>query len=112
MVRHVSERLAIMYLGRIVETGPTDQIFDRPAHPYTAMLLDAEPVPDPRRRRNTLHVTGEVPSLRARPTGCEFHTRCPLAMPICSAQAPGTTRFSQGREVRCHSPLSSQRRPA
>ena len=83
VVRHVSDRLAIMYLGRIVEQGGSERIFARPAHPYTKALLDGipqpDPDPDPDRRRKTVSIEGEIPSLEKRPGGCEFHPRCPSA---------------------------------
>lgn len=105
MIRHVSDRLAIMYLGRLVETGGTGEVFRKPAHPYTRALLEAEPVPDPRRRREDLAIRGEVPSVLNRPKGCEFHTRCPIARDICRT-VPPTLREDGGRTVRCHFPLA------
>jgi oligopeptide/dipeptide ABC transporter ATP-binding protein len=106
IVRHVSDRVAVMYLGRLVETGPTDQIFARPAHPYTHALLAAQPEPDPDRRRLTAEITGEVPSLRHRPPACEFHTRCPFAEPLCREKTPELREIAPGRKVRCHFPLA------
>ncbi|MCI0429624.1 MAG: ATP-binding cassette domain-containing protein [Rhodospirillales bacterium] len=106
IVRHVSGRVAVMYLGRLVETGPTDEVFARPAHPYTHGLLAAQPHPDPDRRRLTAELSGEVPSLRNRPPACEFHTRCPFAQPLCREQAPELRVIAPGRQVRCHFPLS------
>ncbi len=105
MIRHVSDSLAIMYLGRLVETGPTGEVFRKPAHPYTRALLAAEPVPDPRRRRADLAIKGEVPSVLNRPKGCEFHTRCPIARDRCRAEPP-PRRVEDGRSVSCHFPLS------
>jgi peptide/nickel transport system ATP-binding protein len=106
IVRHVSDRLAVMYLGRLVETGPTDAIFARPAHPYTHALLAAQPEPDPDRRRLTAELSGEVPSLRNRPPACEFHTRCPFAQPICREKAPELREIAPARQTRCHFPLA------
>jgi oligopeptide/dipeptide ABC transporter ATP-binding protein len=106
IVRHVSDRLAVMYLGRLVETGPTDAIFARPAHPYTHALLAAQPEPDPDRRRLTAELSGEVPSLRKRPTACEFHTRCPFAQTICREIAPELREIAPARQTRCHFPLA------
>jgi peptide/nickel transport system ATP-binding protein len=106
IVRHVSDRLAVMYLGRLVETGPTDQVFARPAHPYTHGLLAAQPHPDPERRRMTAELSGEVPSLRNRPPACEFHTRCPFAQQICREIAPELREIAPGRQTRCHFPLA------
>lgn len=104
VIRHVSDRLAIMYLGRLVEEGPTAEIFARPAHPYTLGLLNAVPRPDPDQRRETLELVGEIPSLRNRPPGCEFHTRCPFAEPRCRAEAPAYRPIAPDRHVRCHFP--------
>ena len=105
VVRHVSDRLAIMYLGRLVETGDTDGIFARPAHPYTLGLLAAVPEPDPDRRRDKLELEGEIPSLMSRPAGCEFHTRCPFAQPRCRAEAPVLRLVAPGRMASCHFPF-------
>ena len=102
MVRHVTDRIAIMYLGRMVESGPTAQVFARPRHPYTASLIAAEPHPDPRRRRTYLAVNGDIPSLLHRPRGCEFHTRCPRATDRCRAEAPALRAIAPGWQVRCH----------
>ena len=77
-----------MYLGRLVEVGPTALIFARPAHPYTRALLAATPRPDPAPRRTEVELKGEIPSLANRPKACEFHTRCPFAQPRCLAEAP------------------------
>lgn len=105
VIRHVSDRLAIMYLGRLVEQGSTRSVFAKPAHPYTHALLAAVPQPDPDRRREQLELQGEIPSLRRRPSGCEFHTRCIYAQARCRVEAPGPTSLGDGREVRCHFPL-------
>ncbi len=105
VIRHVSDRLAIMYLGRLVEQGPTRSVFARPAHPYTQALVAAVPQPDPDKRRDELELKGEIPSLRRRPSGCEFHTRCVHAQDRCRVEAPGPTPLPDGREVRCHFPL-------
>ncbi len=106
VIRHVSDRLAIMYLGRFVEEGPTRAIFAAPSHPYTAALLRAVPQPDPDRRRDEVALIGEVPSLRHRPSGCEFHTRCPLVQPRCRTEAPRLSDAGAGRRVACHTPLA------
>jgi len=88
VVEHVSDSVAIMYLGRIVESGPVEQIFARPAHPYTRALLQAIPDPDPRRQRNFVPVEGEAPSALAPPAGCAFHPRCPFAIAACREGVP------------------------
>jgi oligopeptide/dipeptide ABC transporter ATP-binding protein len=106
LVRHVGEEVGVMYLGRLVERGPTREVFARPAHPYTHGLLAAVPQPDPDRRRDNVELTGEIPSLRTRPSGCEFHTRCAFAAPRCRAEPPSLTPVAPGRLVRCHFPLS------
>lgn len=105
VVQHVADRVAVMYLGRFVESGPTRQVFSAPRHPYTKALLSANPEPDPNRARERITLPAEVPSLLARPGGCEFHPRCPWAQPRCASDAPPATR--QGDDiVACHYPLS------
>ncbi|TKI04238.1 ABC transporter ATP-binding protein [Martelella alba] len=103
ITRHVTDRIAIMYLGRIVETGPTDTLFRHPAHPYTQALLSAK-------RRHSLPgagiLRGEVPTLSHRPAGCEFHTRCPFSTELCRRAAPQLRRLADGRQVSCHTPLT------
>ena len=108
VVRHVSDRLAIMYLGRIVERGDSDSVFARPAHPYTRALLDGVPQPDPDKRREIVSIEGEVPSLANRPRGCEFHTRCPLAESRCRKVVPARQEVEPGHFVRCHFPLGAR----
>ncbi|MDI3337172.1 ABC transporter ATP-binding protein [Defluviimonas aestuarii] len=102
LVRHVADRIAVLYLGRLVETGPTRAIFAEPRHPYTQSLIAAEPKPDPRKRRADLAIRGEIPSILRRPKGCEFHTRCPLAEDICRTTPPALKELGYGRSVRCH----------
>lgn len=97
VARHVTDRMAIMYLGRIVETGPTGALFARPAHPYTRALLSARGGAGAQGP-----LQGEVPSLTRRPPGCEFHTRCPLATDLCRTVAPAQTAPARGRLVSCH----------
>ena len=105
VVRHTSHRIAIMYLGRFVEQGTTATIFESPAHPYTEALLGAVPHPDPRRRRETVSIEGEVPSLRMRPSGCEFHPRCAYAQDRCRQETPQNSAIGENHWVRCHFPL-------
>ena len=88
IVRHVTDRMGIMYFGRMVEQGPTKAIFENPAHPYTLALLSANPEPNPDARIDRIELQGEVPSLLNRPTGCEFHPRCPFSQEDCSTLAP------------------------
>ena len=102
LVRHVADRVVVLYLGRVVEHGPTAQVFATPAHPYTASLIAAEPKPDPRRRRADLAIRGEVPSILRRPMGCEFHTRCPMVQDICRHTAPALAATGPARQARCH----------
>jgi peptide/nickel transport system ATP-binding protein len=106
VVRHVSDRVAIMYMGRFVEQGATGTVFAQPAHPYTEALLTATPVPDPDRRRLPPALRGEVPSLLNRPRGCEFHTRCPYAKERCRIERPLPQLRPSGQTVRCHFPLA------
>ncbi|MEZ5926797.1 MAG: ABC transporter ATP-binding protein [Hyphomicrobiaceae bacterium] len=108
VVRHISDRIAIMYMGRFVEQGRTADVFQRPLHPYAAGLIAAQPIPDPSRRRTEAPIVGEVPSLAHRPRGCEFHTRCPKAAPECMTSTPDTRKLAAERLVRCHFPLIEQ----
>jgi len=105
VVRHISDRLAIMYLSRIVEQGDCDEIFANPAHPYTEALVRGIPQPDPDKRRDLLSIEGEVPGLSNRPPGCEFHTRCKYVQDKCRIQRPLPQTLSDGRSVQCHFPL-------
>jgi oligopeptide/dipeptide ABC transporter ATP-binding protein len=105
VVRHISDRLAIMYLGRIIEMGDATAIFARPAHPYTRALVDGIPRPDPTQRRRLVSIEGEVPSVARRPQGCEFNARCPHAADRCRAEMPAQQALSDGRLIRCHYPL-------
>jgi peptide/nickel transport system ATP-binding protein len=104
VVQHIADRVAVTYLGRIVETGPTERIFTRCEHPYTEALLAAVPVPNPpqQRRRSYRPLAGDVPSPIAPPPGCPFHTRCPRAMAICSSVMPDHVPVSGGGTVACH----------
>ena len=106
VVRHISDRLAIMYLGRIVEYGDSEKIFAEPAHPYTEALVKGIPRPDPDRRRTLVSIEGEVPSLARRPSGCEFHPRCLYAQERCRVEVPEDRALSDGRTIRCHFPLT------
>ena len=107
VVRHISDKLAIMYLGRLVETGESTHIFKRPAHPYTEALVTGIPEPDPRKRRRLLSIEGEIPSLTNRPSGCEFHNRCKYAQEKCKSVTPNSQTLTDGRQVLCHFPLET-----
>lgn len=105
IVRHVADRMAIMYMGRFVEIGKTAAILAAPRHPYTAALLSANPIIDPRGRHDRLKLEGEIPSLLRRPAGCEFHGRCPFARALCRTHVP-PAREEAGRRFTCHFPLN------
>jgi peptide/nickel transport system ATP-binding protein len=102
VVRHISNRVAVMYVGRMVELGETEEIFTAPRHPYTAALLSAVPEPDPRARRRRIVLQGEVANPAAPPTGCYFHPRCPHAVDTCRTQTPTWEELSPGHFVSCH----------
>lgn len=104
MVRHVCDRVAVMYLGRLVEVGARDHVFGRPRHPYTRALLSSVPVPDPERRATPAAppLEGDVPSPAAPPPGCRFHTRCPFAVARCRAEEPAWRDVEPGHRVACH----------
>lgn len=106
VVRRITGRMAVMYLGQIVEEGPTRTLFTQPAHPYTAALLSTNPVIDPAKRKARIVLQGEIPSVVNPPSGCRFHTRCPHAVARCAAEAPALRAIADGRTVRCHFPLT------
>ncbi|MDT4947179.1 MAG: peptide/nickel transport system ATP-binding protein, partial [Pseudonocardiales bacterium] len=103
VVGYIADRIAVMYLGQIVEVGPGERVLEAPAHPYTVGLLSAVSEPDPSRRdRRKLLVPGEIPSPRNPPPACRFHTRCPLATEICKTEAPPLAAIEAGHDVACH----------
>ncbi len=101
VVEHISHRIAVMYLGKIMETAPTDDLMREPAHPYTRALLSANPAPDPTAKKKRTILEGDVPSPLNPPTGCPFHTRCPEAMPICKKEKLQEKELSPGHKVWC-----------
>jgi peptide/nickel transport system ATP-binding protein len=102
VVKHISDRVAVMYVGQIVELAPCESLFERPLHPYTAALLASIPKPDPRQRSRTRAARGEVASPRDPPSGCYFHPRCDFATERCRVERPAWTELTPGRFVRCH----------
>jgi oligopeptide transport system ATP-binding protein len=106
LIRRITGRMAVMYLGQIVEEAPTRDIFRAPAHPYTAALISTNPAIDPARRLKRIVLRGEIPSVVDRPSGCRFHTRCPVAQARCAQEEPGWSEVAPGRRARCHFPFS------
>ena len=111
VVKHISDRVAVMYLGRIVELASRDDLFDAPMHPYTVSLLSAVPVPDPRNKSKRIVLSGDVPSPLNPPSGCHFHPRCPKAMDICSREDPPPIQGSGAHEASCWLYAQQNRHP-
>jgi peptide/nickel transport system ATP-binding protein len=114
VVRHVSDRIAVMYLGKIVEVSPAEELYQRPVHPYTEALLSAVPVPDPdlSAKRERIVLEGDVPSPISPPTGCRFHPRCRYATEICATEEPPLVARGAGHLAACHHPLNVAGTPA
>jgi peptide/nickel transport system ATP-binding protein len=114
VIRQVCDRIAVMYLGKIVEIGPADEVYGNPIHPYTLTLLSAVPIPDPRenRAREPLVLEGDVPSPANPPAACRFHTRCPYATEICSEVEPPLVDHGRGHWAACHHPLDREHHEA
>lgn len=107
VVGRVTDRVAVMYLGQIVESGPTAELFRSPAHPYTQALLSANLTLDAQRRRERIVLTGELPSASNPPPGCRFHKRCPVARPKCASEVPALKAEQDGRSIACHFPVAA-----
>ncbi|MDZ5471320.1 dipeptide ABC transporter ATP-binding protein [Bacillus sp. 31A1R] len=101
VVQHISDRVAVMYLGRIVELADVDELYNNPQHPYTQALLSAVPVPDPKQKRERIILQGDIPSPINQPTGCPFHTRCPVATPECKTEVPKLQEKTFGHWTAC-----------
>jgi peptide/nickel transport system ATP-binding protein len=115
VVRYLADRIGVMYLGKLVEIGPADEVYERPAHPYTAGLLEAIPLADPERERakDKAVIKGELPSAANPPSGCRFRTRCPKAQQICAEQEPPLQPFgTPAHQAACHFPLQEPLEPA
>ncbi|MCM3590047.1 dipeptide ABC transporter ATP-binding protein [Brevibacillus borstelensis] len=104
-VKHISDRIAVMYLGKIVELAERDELFANPRHPYTEALLSAVPIPDPTQRKERIVLQGDLPNPANPPSGCHFHTRCPYVQDVCRQTAPTLTEGTAGHFVSCHFPL-------
>ncbi len=102
VVEHVSDLVAVMYVGRLVEVSPTEALYHRPLHPYTEALLSSIPLPDPKQKRKRVPIKGEIPNPANPPTGCHFHPRCPYAKPVCAVDVPALREIEPGRFTACH----------
>ncbi|MCM2675411.1 dipeptide ABC transporter ATP-binding protein [Alkalicoccobacillus plakortidis] len=105
VVRYISDRIGVMYLGNMVEISPSEELFQNPAHPYTKALIASNPKPDPKAKRSYVSIEGEIPSPINPPSGCRFHTRCPFATDTCRKEQPNLVPYKENRYVACHYPL-------
>ena len=105
MVKNISDRVAVMYLGKFCEVAPSDTLYEAPAHHYTQVLLDSIPEPDPAAGAATTPIAGEIPSPVLPPPGCRFHTRCPAATDVCRSTEPQLREIGTDHFVACHHPL-------
>lgn len=102
VVRHISDRIMVMYLGNMAESADSDELFIDPLHPYTQALLSAVPIPDPDAKRERIILQGDLPSPANPPSGCPFHTRCPMAMDVCKREKPVWKEVKPNHQVACH----------
>lgn len=102
VVRHISDRVGVMYLGRMVELATSESLYDKPLHPYTQALLSAVPIPDPEFKSEEIVLMGDIPSASNPPSGCSFHTRCPYATDVCKQKTPVLQEVKPGHSVACH----------
>jgi len=107
VVRHMSDRIAVMYLGKVVEEGPVEELMVKPKHPYTAALIASIPKPNPKARGEMVEIRGETPSPINPPSGCRYHTRCPFATQLCTDKEPQLQELQDGHRVACHYPLET-----